>query len=104
MFRVISSDDWTQFLGLFVQIFNSCYTWLNTIEIAGLTMFQWILGFIAAGAIFSAVRAFTGVGSVSVTGVASGAAEQIRSAQAEGLRKAEQRARESERAKRESET
>ena len=94
----ISLDELKQFLGLFVAIFQNCFLLLSSIRIAGLSMFEWILGFMAAGAIFSIIRAFAGVGSVSVTGVASGAAEQIRSGQAEWHRKAEQRARESERA------
>lgn len=91
----ISFDELKQFLDLFVAIFQNCFLLLSSIRIAGLSMFEWILGFMAAGAIFSIIRAFAGVGSVSVTGVASGAAEQIRSGQAEGRRKAAQRESES---------
>lgn len=91
----ISLAEWGQFLDLFVDIFEACYLWLSAIEIAGLTMFEWILGFMAAGVIFTVIRNFAGAGGVSITGVASGAAEQIRAGQAEGRRKAEQRERES---------
>lgn len=92
---MVSVENFNAFLNLFVQQFNACYTWLSSISIAGLTMFEWILGFMAAGAIFTIIRAFAGVGGVSVTGVASGAAEQVRLGQAEGRRKAAQRESES---------
>lgn len=95
---MVTFEDFNKFATLILSLFDTCYKWLNSISIAGLTMFQWMLGFIAAGAIFSIIRSFAGVGSVSVTGVASGGAEQIRVAQAEGQRKAEQRTREAERA------
>ena len=92
---MVSVKEFEQFLELIVSIFEGCHLWLSSINIAGLSMFEWFLGFMAAAAIFSVIRAFSGVGGVSVTSVASGAAEQIRSGQAEGRRKATQRERES---------
>lgn len=92
---VVSIEDWKSFLDLFVQQFDACYTWLTSINIAGLSMFQWILGFIAAGTILTVIRAFAGVGGVSVTGVSSGVAEHVRAGQAEGRRAADRAERES---------
>lgn len=88
---MVSVEDFKVFLQLFVQIFNGCFSWLSSISIAGLTMFQWILGFMAAGAIFVIIRAFARVGGVSVSGVATGAAEQIKSAQHTAERRRERK-------------
>ena len=78
---MVSVENFKAFVQLLVLQFNACFTWLNSISIAGLTAFQWILGFMAAGAVFVIIRAFARVGGVSVSGVATGAAEQVRAAQ-----------------------
>lgn len=90
---VVSVDDFKSFLGFFTGIFDDCYVFLSSINIAGLTLFEWILGFMAAGSIFVIIRAFAHVGGVSVSGVASGAAEQIKSAQRTAERNARYRER-----------
>ena len=92
---MVSQENFEAFVNLFVKKFQTCYFWLSSILIAGLTMFEWILGFMAAGAIFTIIRAFAGVGGVPVSSVGAGAAEQIRAGQAEGRRKATQRENES---------
>lgn len=77
---MVSVDNFNAFVNLFVQQFNTCFYWLSSISIAGLTMFEWILGFMAAGAIFTIIRAFARAGGVSASGMLSGgfgAAEKI---------------------------
>ena len=78
---IVSFEDFKKFLDFFAGVFNQCYGFLISISIAGLTLFDWIIGLMAVGAIFTVIRAFAGVGGVSVSNIASGAAEQIRSAQ-----------------------
>ena len=78
---MVSVENFNAFVNLFVQQFQSCYFWLSSIQIAGLTMFEWILGFMAAGAIFTVIRLFARGGGVSASGMGSaafGAAEKIK--------------------------
>ena len=77
---MVSQENFEAFVNLFVKQFQTCYFWLSSIQIAGLTMFEWILGFMAAGAIFTIIRAFARAGGVSTSGMLSGgfgAAEKI---------------------------
>ena len=85
---MVSVDDFNAFLNLLMYQFQACFAWLNAIEIAGLSMFDWIMAFMAVGAIFAIIRVFAGADGVSVSSVGSGAAEQIRVAQGEARRKA----------------
>lgn len=98
---MVSVDDFNKFLGLFVQMCRACYLYLSSIQIAGLTMFEWILGFMAAGVIFSIIRVFAGVGGVSVSSVGAGAAETFKTARADTYRKTKEAERAAEKAHRE---
>lgn len=76
-------EDFRTLLAYIVQQFENAYDLLSSINIAGVSLFLWLLGFAAVGMILTVISSFASVGDVSIPGVSTGISESIRQDRAE---------------------
>lgn len=74
----MSVEHFSAFMSTVWQMLTRWYEWLSTITIAGISLFTWMIGLLCFGAIISVIKAFAGVGHVTMSGMGTGMYEASR--------------------------
>lgn len=76
----MSTENFSSFISLVLTMFKNVYVWMQSITIADVSLFTWLIGFVCFGVVVSVIHTFASVGGVSMSSVGLGIYEVSRSA------------------------